>query len=134
MAKTFTAPYAQTPQRGTASTTAAHTTLNDISDDCALLATAGADGAVVTRLAASPLETVTTGVCYLYSSTDSGVSGKLLRAKAMAADTVSTTDAPAEIDFGYTESAPLRLKAAERLYVGFSLAKIIAWSCDQMDF
>ena len=134
MAKTYAAPFAQTPQRGVATTTAAHTTLNDISDDCMLMFTAGSEGAVATRLGSTPLETVTAGVCYLYSSTDGGVTGKLLRAAAMAADTVSTSDAPTEVDFGYTEAAPLRLKASERLYVGFSLAKIVSWALDAMDY
>jgi len=126
--------FAQTPQGpAVASTSAAHTTLDDISDDTALLFTAGADGAVITSLSTTPKETVTAGVAYLYVSHDGGATGKLLRAKAVAADTVSATDAPAEIDFGYSESSPLRLKASGRLYVAFSLAKLMAWQCNPIN-
>ena len=133
MAKTFTAPFAQTPKRIVARVTTGHTTLNSTTNTV-LAYTAGSEGSVVTRVAYSPTETVTAGVAYLYSSLDSGSTIDLLRAKAVAANTVSTTSTPAEVDFGYTEDAPLRLQASERLYVGFSLSKTGTFSGDAIDY
>jgi hypothetical protein len=133
MAKTFTAPFAQTPKRIVARVTTAHATLNSTTNTV-LAYTAGSDGAIVTRVAFTPTETVTAGVAYLYESLDSGTTIDLLRAKAVAADTVSTTDVPTEVDFGYTEDAPLRLQASERLYVAFSLTKTGTFTGDAIDF
>jgi hypothetical protein len=132
LAKTFTAPFAQTHQRIAAKVTTAHVTLESATNTV-LAFTAGSEGAVVTRLTFKPTETITAGVAYLYRS-DDGTTLYLEKAVAVGADTLSTTDAPASVDFGYTEASPLRLKASERLYVGFSLTKAGTFSGDAMDF
>lgn len=133
MAKTFTAPFAQTPQRIAAKVTTAHTTLESATN-AVLAFTAGADGALVTRLVFNPTETTGgAGVAYCYRS-DDGSTFYLAEAQAVASDTLSTTDAPAKISFSPTESSPWRLKASERLYVAFSLTKVGTFNGDAMDF
>ncbi len=137
MAKTFTAPFAQTPKCVTAVCTAANTTLTDSPDDTSLLVTAGADGCIVTRIDATPRATVTACVVYLYHSADSGTTKRLIDQVAMAADTVSTTDAGVSVAFGkYTETTPLRLAASDRLYVGCSIAVAdgVVFRAEQSDF
>jgi hypothetical protein len=137
MAKTFTAPFAQTPKCVTAVCTAANTTLTDSPDDTVLLVTAGADGSIVTRIDATPRATVTAGVLYLYHSADAGTTRRLIDQVTMPADTVSTTDPGASVSFSkYSETAPLRLAASDRLYVGCSIAVTdgVVFRAEQSDF
>ena len=132
MAKTWDAPFAQTPQKIVAKVTTAHTSLES-STNAVLAFTAGAEGAVVTGLSFSPTETVTAGVAYVYSSPD-GTTLHLLQAIAIAAVTVSTTSAGTKTDFAPTETVPWRLAAGERLYVAFSLTKMGTFSGRAMDY
>lgn len=132
MAKTFEAPFAQTPQKIAAKVTTAHTVLEGATN-AVLAFTAGADGAAITRLTFTPTETVTAGVAYAYRSAD-GATFHLIEAQAVAADTVSATDAPAKVSFSPTETAPWRLAANERLYVAFSLTKTGTFQGDAMDY
>lgn len=133
MAKTFTGPFAQTPQRIAAKVTTAHTGL-EAATNTVLAFTAGSEGAIVTRLVFNPLETTGgAGVAYVYRS-DDGTTFYLAEAQLVASDTLSTTDAPAEIAFSPTEDAPWRLKAGERLYVAFSLTKAGTFNGDAMDY
>lgn len=122
MAKTFTAPFAQTPKTATAVCTAA-ATLTDAPSGTVLLFTAGADGALLTRLFAVPRATVTATSLVLFVSSDAGVTQRLVDSELMAAFTVATTTAIPETAFAnYTEAAPLRLGAGDRLYVGAQVA------------
>ncbi|MEQ8394983.1 hypothetical protein [Thalassobaculum sp.] len=123
MPVTDTAAWPQAPKSAAVSVAAANTTLTDSPDDTALLLTAGANGSRIGHLKALPRATVSGAmVGYLYHSIDSGTTKRLIKAVAIAADTVSTTDAPAEVDFGYTEDAPLYLSAGAELYAGISVA------------
>jgi hypothetical protein len=138
MAKTHKAPFAQTPRRWSAVVTQALTDIDDSpGSEKALLGQAHtSDGSILTRLSAIPRATTGSAVVlYLFSTLDDTVF-RLLRAKAAAADTVSTTDAPNEIDFGYSEDTPLRLQAGEKLHVGASVALSAGWvfSADVMDY
>ena len=137
MAKTFTAPFAQTPKCVTAVATAANTTLTDTPNNTVLLATAGADGCIVTRIDATPRATVTAGVLYLYHSADAGTTKRMIDQLTMSAATVSTTVAASSYSFGkYTETTPLRLAATDRLYVGCSIAVAdgVVFRAEQSDF
>ncbi len=131
MAKTYEAPFAQTWKTWLAVVTGACTDIDSAPDsDCALLGTAHAtEGGILTQLTAMPRET-TSGVhvLYLFSSIDGGTDWILINAKAAAADTLSTTDAPTVIDFGYSETNPLRLQAGEKLKVGASVALTTGWA------
>lgn len=137
MSKTFIAPFAQTPKTGYAVCTAANTTLTDSPDDTVELALAGSDGAMVTRITCIPRVTATAAVAYLYLSKDAGTTKRMIDAATIAADTVSTTDLPTLIVFTqYSETTPLRLEAADRLYVGVSVAFAdgIAFRAEWTDF
>jgi hypothetical protein len=122
MANTFTAPFAQTPKTATAVVTGV-ATMTDTPANTVLLATAGADGAIVTRLTAIPRATVTASSLVLFISKDGGTTQRLIDSELMAAHTVAVTTAIPETVFpAYSESAPLRLEAGDRLYVGSQVA------------
>ena len=138
MAKTFTAPFAQTPQTATAVVTAA---LGSIATDSptgtSLLLTAGADGCVVTRIWAVPRATVTASSLVLYLSKDAGTTLRLIDSVLMAAYTFATTTAiPITAFSSYTEAAPLRMAATDRLYVGnqVALASGVVFRAEYTDF
>ena len=123
MAKTFTAPFAQSPKTATAVATAVATITDDNPSNTVLLLTAGSDGAILTRLTAIPRATVTASSLVLYVSSDGGTTKRLVDSALMAAATVNTTTAVAMTTFStYTETAPLRLAASDKLYVGTQVA------------
>jgi hypothetical protein len=138
MAKTFTAPFAQTPMNKTAVVTgAAGSITGDTPTNTVVLLTAGADGAILTRLTAIPRATVTASSLVLFTSSDSGTTKRLIDSVLMAAQTVATTTAIASTSFPtYTETAPLRLQAGEQLYVGsqVALASGIVFKAEYTDF
>lgn len=138
MAKTFTAPFAQTPQTATAVATGAVANITtDAPTNTVLLLTAGADGAILTRLFAMPRATVTASSLCLFLSKDNGTTMRLIDSELMAAQTVSSTAAIAETNFAnYSETTPLRLAAGDRLYVGsqVTLASGIVFRAEYTDF
>jgi hypothetical protein len=88
-----------------------------------LLVTAGADGAILTRLTAIPRATVTASSLVLFISKDSGTTQRLIDSELMTAYTMATTTAVPETTFAlYSEGSPLRLEAGDRLYVGSQVA------------
>lgn len=138
MAKTFTAPFAQTPRTATAVVTAATGSINtDAPTGTVLLVTAGSDGSILTRLTATPRATATATSLLLYISSDGGISQRLVDSAVMNAQTISTTTAVSKTTFtDYTESTPLRLAAADRVYVGaqVALAGGIVFRAEYTDF
>ena len=125
--------FGKTPNTGTArSGASAHITLLSLTG-LTLLLTAGASGAVVTEISCRPGATIAACPAYLYRSTDSGVTVAPVRSRTIAAGTVSTSLAPADTDFGYSESAPLRLRASERLYVGHATTVLVDWFAQGLD-
>lgn len=136
MAKTFTAPFAQTPKTATAVATAA-ATLTDTPSNTVLLMTAGADGCIVTGLTAIPRATVTASSLVLFISKDNGSTQRLIDSELMSAYTMATTTAIPETVFSrISESSPLRLEAGDRLYVGsqVALAGGIVFKAEYTDF
>ena len=138
MAKTFTAPFAQTPKTATAVTVAAVSGLGtDAPTDTVELLTAGADGALVTRLTAIPRATVTASSLVLFLSKAGGTTKRLIDSELMAAHTVAATTAIPETAFGsVSDSAPLRLEAGDKLFVGsqVALASGIVFAANWMDY
>ena len=137
MAKTFTAPFAQTPKTATAVATSAATVASDSPSNTVLLLTAGSDGAILTRLTAIPRATVTASSLGLWISKDNGTTQRLIDSELMAAHTVATTTAIPETGFtNYSETTPLRLEAGDRLYVGsqVALASGIVFRAEFTDF
>ncbi len=101
----------------------ANTDLDDApSANVLLLLTASASGAVVYGLKATPRATVTATRLELYLSKDAGTTKRLIRSVLMTAHTVAVTTAIPSTDFGLTETAPLRLAANDRLYVGIGVS------------
>lgn len=101
-----------------------------------LLLTAGANGGRLTRLTALPQEsTGAAGVMQVYRSADGGTTKYFAKAVACVSDTVSGTDAPTELDFGFSEDNAMTLGANERLYVAHSLsAKAVAFIAEYADY
>lgn len=100
-----------------------------------LLLTAGTNGARLTRLYAMPQEsTAATGVVQVFRSNDAGVTKYWAKAAAVTNDTVSSTDAPIEIDFGFTDDNPMILGASEKLYVAPSIAKNFVFVAEYADY
>lgn len=122
MAKTFTAPFAQTPKTATAVVTGAASITTDAPANTVLLFTAGTDGAILTALSAMPRATVTASDLVLFISKDAGTTKRLIDSKLMSAYTVAATTATPVTQFGYSESSPMRLAAGDALYVGSQVA------------
>jgi len=102
--------------------TTANTDLDDApSANVLLLLTAGANGAVLYGLTATPRATVTDTRLELYLSKDNGTTQRLIRSVKMVAHTVATGTAIPMTDFGFSETVPLRLEAGDRLYVGIGV-------------
>jgi len=118
MALTADAVFPQGINTGTAVTTLLAAITGDTPSNTVKIFTAGANGALLTRLSALPRSTAAANSLYAWVSSDTGTTKRLIKAKLVASDTVSTTDIPTEIDFGYSLSAPLLLKAGEEVYVG----------------
>lgn len=100
-----------------------------------LLLTAGAAGARLTRLYAMPQEsTGATGVVQVFRSADAGTTKYWAKAVAVTNDTVSSTDAPIELDFGFSDDNPMILGASEKLYVAPSIAKSFIFVAEYADY
>jgi hypothetical protein len=138
MAKTFTAPFAQTPKNATAVATAACGTITgDAPTNTVLLLTAGTDGAILTRLSAMPRATATANSLLLFTSSDTGTTKRLIDSELLSAQTLATTSAITETVFAnYTETTPLRLQAGEQLYIGsqVALASGVVFKAEYTDF
>lgn len=120
MAKTNTAAFAQTPKSFGAVLTAAGAASGS---DAVELYTAGAEGALVTRLSITPVGTVTaTGVVlYVLRSGDS-VRVPRFSATVGAYTLAATAKLPVQILSEVSESAPLRLGAGDKLYAATLVA------------
>ena len=127
MANTFTAPFAQSPRTATAPSVATAASITgDTATNTTLLMTAGADGAILTNLQVIPRSTVTATAVYLLISKDNGTTQRLIDSATVAAQTLAatqTTGVTKNTFAGYSESAPLRLAAGDRLYVGMGTAQ-----------
>lgn len=122
MAKTFTAAFAQDPKTFNAVATAAVGSLTgDSPTSTVQLLTAGPDGAIVTKITAIPRDTVTASALYLFLSKN-GTTKRLLASAVMPAHTVAATTEIPVVDFGYSETEPLRLEAGDQLFVGIGVA------------
>ena len=117
MAKTFTAPFAQTPKTSSAVATLAGAITGDAPTNTVLLVTAGADGAILTNVRAMPRATVTASSLTLYISSDGGTTQRMIDSALMSAYTQATTTLTPVTSFsGITETTPIRLAAADRIY------------------
>lgn len=145
MPKTFVSPFPQNPRTATAVATAAIalTGANSLATDTAagtvLLATAGADGALLTRLTAIPRGTVTATTLPLFirRASEPAANRMLIDSAVMPAQTVNGTVQVIPTVFSlYNEGTPLRMGPGDELYVGatVALAAGIAFRAELTDF
>lgn len=137
MPMTFTAPFAQTPKTAAAVVTAAAAVADDNPTNTVELLTAGANGALVTRLAAMPRATCTASSLVLFLQKSGQTTKRLIDSELMAAHTVATTTAIPETAFSnVSDSTPLRLEAGDKLFVGsqVALAAGIVFAAQWMDY
>lgn len=124
MAFTNVAVFAQTPKTGTAVVTLASASITtDAPTNTVLLMTAGANGAIVTRLTAIPRATLAASSLLLFLSSDAGVTQRLIDSETMPAQGVSAAAGIAETAFtNCSEARPIRLAAGDQLYFGTQVA------------
>ena len=137
MANTFTAAFAQTPKTASAVVTGVATVTSDSPANTVLLVTAGANGAILTRLWAIPRATVTASSLVIWISSDGGTTQRIKDSVLMAAQTIATTTAITNTQFtNYSETTPLRLAAGDRVYVGsqVALASGIVFTAEFTDY
>lgn len=136
MAKTFTAPFAQTQKTLTAVLTAASVVTTDAATNTVLCATAGADGALVTKVSLMPRATITATAAYLFVSKYNGTTLRLIDSVLIPAYTMAATTATPVTLFSMSQDAPLRLEANDNLYVsiGVALAGGVVAKCEWMDY
>jgi hypothetical protein len=82
----------------------------------AAISAAAPRGMRITSLKALARATPTATELQLFVSDSAAATKRFIRSRLMAAYTVAQTTAQAEVDFGYTDSAPLILAAGERLW------------------
>lgn len=137
MAKTFTAPFPQSPKTKTAVATLACTIADDAPANTVELLTAGAEGTIVTKLTAIPRATTGAASLLALFVVKSGDTAKRLVGTALLpATTVNANSALAPVSFGYAENAPLRLEAGDKLFVGsmVALASGIVFTSQHTDY
>lgn len=124
----------QTPKAANAVCTAANTNYS-APTAVVLLATAGANGARLTKLTAVPRTTVTATQLQLFSSPD-GATFTLVDSALMKAYPLDQVTEIPTTDFLYSDAAPLVLGGNERLYVaiGVALAQGIAFRAEWADY
>lgn len=125
----------QTPKSNAVGVTTANTTFTTSPTNTGLLITAGANGARVTRITATPLETVTANNLQAYRDVaTAGVSKYLFNSQTGGSDTVSGTDGPTTVDFGYSDDSPLLLQPLERVYVATGITKAYNFAAEWADY
>lgn len=139
MAKQFTSPFAQTPKTLAAVATVAlgGLTTNTVTG-AILLATAGAEGAIVSKLTAILRDTVTASSLMLFLVKSATPTIYLpVDSELMAAYTAAVTTATPETAFtNISPDSPMRLEAGDKLYVGskVALASGIVFYAEWMDY
>lgn len=136
MAKTFTAPFAQTQKTLTAVLTAASVITTDAATNTVICATAGADGALVTKVSLMPRATITATAAYLFVSKDNGTTLRLIDSVLIPAYTMAATTATPVTLFNISQDSPLRLEAGDKLYtsIGVALASGVVAKCEWTDY
>ncbi|MDH1590672.1 hypothetical protein, partial [Stutzerimonas stutzeri] len=129
--------FAQTPKTSAVVVTGAATVADDNPTNTVELLTAGADGALVTRLAAMPRATCTASSLVLFLQKSGQATKRLIDSELMSALTVAATTAIPETVFAnVSDSTPMRLEAGDKLFVGsqVALAAGIVFAAQWMDY
>ena len=137
MPKTFTAAFAQTNITGVAEATLASVVTTNNPTNTVLIATAGTEGALFTRLTAVPRATVAATALYVFVSKDVGATKMLVDSELMAAYTAATTTKIPKTTFvDINTTTPIRLAAGDKVYVSIAvaLASGIVFTAELTDF
>jgi hypothetical protein len=138
MAKTFTAPFAQTVNTSNCVVTTANGGITtDTVTNTVLLFTAGTEGSIISAITAMPRATVAATSLYLFTSADNGTTLRLIDSVLMPAQTLGAALEVTKTSFySITEDYPLRLEANEKLYasIGVTLASGIVFYARGMDY
>src|SRR3546814_6982097 len=97
--------------------TGANTTYGSTPTNTQKIATAGPNGARLTKLRAIPQATVTATQLQEFRSADAGATQRFSNSALMAAHTMAATTAAPATDFGYSNDSPKILAPNEELYV-----------------
>ncbi len=125
----------QAPQSSNAACSAANTNYTTNPPNTVLLATAGPNGARVTRISAVPLETLTSAVqLQLFRSRDAGATKSFFESAAAAAHTLADTTEVPTTDFGFSDDNPLILAPNERIYAAVRVARQITFNAEWADY
>jgi hypothetical protein len=135
MAKTNVAVFAQTPLTGAKVLSAAvsQTGTGSISDvnnavtGAVELLTAGADGAIVTRVHLQPRGTITATVAYLFIRPANAGANEIIMIDStlLSAVTMTVTATSTKTAFTISEASPLRLGAGDKLFAAISVAQSV---------
>lgn len=137
MANTPVAAFAQTTMTGNAVATVAGIVTTSTPTETILIATAGDNGGMLTKLTAIPRATVTDSALYYFISRDSGTTKSLVESVLMEAHTFAATTAiPQTVFTTITEDTPIRFEAGDEIYVssGVALATGIVFHAEWTDF
>lgn len=126
----------QTPNANAVlSTGTGNTTYTTSPTQTSVLITAGANGGRVTRVQAIATVTQTlANQIQLFRSTDAGATKRFFANQLMAAGSIAANTANQAVDFGYSDSAPLILKASEIIYVATSQSQLVSASAEWGDY
>ncbi len=125
----------QTPKSAVANVSAANSTYTTSPNNTALLVTAGANGARLTRLHAIPVATVTTAnQLQVFRSPDSGTTKRFADSAVMATYAMAQNTAAPKTDFGYSDDNPMILSAGEALYVAVGQAQSVDFVAEWADY
>lgn len=125
MANTFTAPFVQTYKTQSAKATAAIGGIGtDTVTGAVLIAKAGANGAVLSKVTAIPRATTTASSLALFLVKASAPAVfNLIDSELMAAYTLATTTSIPETVFAnIAQESPMRLEAGDMIYAGSQVA------------
>jgi hypothetical protein len=136
MAKTFTAPFAQTLKNASAVATTAVTGLDGLTPaNTVLLHEVGAEGGLLTRLSAITRANVSATSLLVWISYDNGDTKYLFDSALMAAHTIATTTAAPTTTFSrFSETSPGRLAGGARLYVGVGVNNNVVFNAAITEF
>lgn len=125
----------QTPKANAVACTTANTNYSTTPTNTALLVTAGANGARLTKLRAIAAGTVTaTQIQEFRDNGTAGVSKAFSNSVLMPAYTMAQTTAAQVADFGYSDANPKILSPNERIYVGIGVTGSVLFEAEWADY
>lgn len=125
----------QTPRSSSGVATTANSNYSDTPTNTAVIFTAGANGARVSKISAvTRASTLATELQLFRDHDGSGTTKRFVRSKTLPATTVAATAGQDPVDFGYSDSAPMILAANEKLYGAIGVTGGVVFTVEGADF